>query len=137
MSNFQRIIFSFFLVVFSFESSADSPVGSFLSGTEINCPGVIFAESTVITCNEIAYKNADLELNAVYKKLVSSADENEKIILRDIQRAWIALKNAQCDLVEHYYSTARHTMKWTTKCNAVMTIRRVEELKQLGSGIDW
>jgi len=129
------------LVIFlsgSVSTRADSPTGNYFSGTEVSCPGIPgSAEATVIACNKIAYKDADRELNAAYRKLVAAADNNEKKFLQDMQRAWIKLKDAQCGLVESYYAGAQFPEKWRTECEAIMTIRRVKELKELGTGIEW
>jgi len=116
---------------------ADSPTGDYFSGTEINCPGIEFAESNVIACNKMAYETADKELNLLYGKLMKAADENEKTLLKNMQRAWLKFKDAQCSLVESYYADSPQSEKWTTQCAAIMTIRRVNELKELGTGIDW
>jgi uncharacterized protein YecT (DUF1311 family) len=115
----------------------DDPTNGYFDGVELTCPGVANAEATVIQCNTLAYEEADAELNAVYKQLISEADEQEQGYLKAMQRAWIKLKEAQCGLVKYYHSGGRFSDKWKTRCEAVMTIRRVEALKALGRGISW
>lgn len=117
-------------------AEANDPTGGYFNGTEIECPGIERSEATVISCNKAAYQKADKELNAVYSELVSAADKKEKTMLRDMQRAWVALKNTQCALAGYYHRTVT-AEKWTSECEAIMTIRRVQELKALGTGIKW
>jgi uncharacterized protein YecT (DUF1311 family) len=116
---------------------ADDPTGRYLDGTEIQCPGIPQAEATVTQCNRMAYQKADSELNAVYNQLMQKADAHEKEYLRDMQLAWIKLKDTQCGLIAYYYRDARSTDKWQSRCEATMTIRRVQELRSLGTGISW
>jgi uncharacterized protein YecT (DUF1311 family) len=85
----------------------------------------------------MAYEKADRELNAVYQQLLKKADATEKKYLQEMQLAWIKLKEAQCGLRQYYYRDARFSDKWKTHCEAVMTIRRGQELKALGTGISW
>jgi uncharacterized protein YecT (DUF1311 family) len=118
-------------------SRADDPAGGYFDGTEVECPGIPSAESTVIQCNRIAFEKADRELNEVYQQLLKKADATEKKYLQEMQLAWIKLKEAQCGLRQYYYRDARFSDKWKTHCEAVMTIRRVQELKALGTGISW
>ena len=79
----------------------------------------------------------DRELNALYNQLIQKADQREKDYLRNMQLAWLKLKESQCGLVTYYYREARFSDKWQTRCEAVMTIRRVQELRLLGTGISW
>ncbi|MEA5509506.1 lysozyme inhibitor LprI family protein [Crocosphaera sp. UHCC 0190] len=134
---FSVLSISILSVTVASPSHADDPTGSYFDGTEIKCPGIPFAESTVVQCNTIAFQNADRELNQLYQKLMKTADTKEKEYLQTMQQAWIKLKESQCGLVNYYYRDARFSEKWKTRCEAIMTIRRVEELKQLSTGIDW
>jgi uncharacterized protein YecT (DUF1311 family) len=118
-------------------SRADDPTGGYFDGTEIKCPGIPFSESTVVQCNTIGFQNADRELNELYQKLMKTADPKEKEYLKTMQQAWIKLKESQCGLVNYYYRDARFSEKWKTRCEAIMTIRRVEELRKLSTGISW
>jgi len=130
------IFFSVFVCVLApiTSAKADDPAGGYLAGTEIVCPGVDLSEATRVKCNTIAYEHADKELNALYSDLMLSADSNQRALLRKMQRAWIDLKAAQCEFIGHYYRTVTFE-KWKTECEAVMTIRRVQELRALGTGI--
>ena len=118
-------------------AAADDPTDGYFDNTNIECPGVPFAEATVVQCNRMAFQKADKELNAVYQQLLKQADASEKKYLTEMQLAWIKLKESQCDLTQYYYRKASVSEKWKTRCEAIMTIRRVEELKALGTGISW
>ena len=39
--------------------------------------------------------------------------------------------------VEAYYRGTPFPEQWTNRCQAVQTIRRVQELRLLGTGIGW
>lgn len=116
---------------------ADDPTGAYFSGTPVECPGVASAEATVVTCNRKALAKADRELNVLYRDLMERADPAERRALQEAQLAWIRLRDAQCALVQAYYQQAPFPEKWTSRCQAVQTIRRVQELKALGTGIGW
>jgi uncharacterized protein YecT (DUF1311 family) len=116
---------------------ADDPSGGYFSGTPVECPGLPSAEAAVVTCNSQALARADRELNALYRDLIARADPAERQALQDAQLGWIRMRDGQCALVKAYHRTAPFPEKWTSRCQAVMTIRRVQELKALGTGIGW
>jgi uncharacterized protein YecT (DUF1311 family) len=115
---------------------ADDPTGGFFDDTAIPCPG---ASSEVAwgQCNHDALARADRELNALYQQLIALADDNQQAHLREMQRAWIKLRDAQCAFVVDYHAGAANPGKFGTHCAAVMTIRRAWELQQLGTGLAW
>lgn len=116
---------------------ADDPSGGYFAGTPVECPGVPSVEAAVVTCNRQALARAERELHSVMRDLLTLADPAERQALQEAQRAWIRLRDAQCTLVKAYYSQAPFPEKWTSRCEAVMTIRRVQEVKALGTGIGW
>jgi uncharacterized protein YecT (DUF1311 family) len=116
--------------------SADEPAGTFLKGTPIACPGAT-SEVAWSKCHRDALTHADRELNALYQQLTSIANENQQSHLRKMQRGWIMLRDAQCAFVVDYHDGAANPGKFGTHCKAVMTIRRVQELEQLGTGLLW
>ncbi|MEW4449699.1 lysozyme inhibitor LprI family protein [Qipengyuania sp. JC766] len=60
------------------------------------CPD---ATSTVemANCFSAALEDADAELNATYKTLMSALDDEEKAALRAAQRAWITYRDRACE----------------------------------------
>jgi len=127
-----------FSIAISPVAKADDPTGGYFEGTEIRCLGVPGGgEASVVSCNRNALQIADRELNTVYQQLLEQADAQEKKYLQEMQLAWIQLKNSQCNLTQYYYRKAQVSEKWKSRCEAVMTIRRVQELKALGTGLSW
>jgi uncharacterized protein YecT (DUF1311 family) len=116
---------------------ADDPTSDYFSGTAVECPGLPLVEAAVVACHRQALAKADRELNDVYRDLIARADSQERRALQDAQLAWIRLRDSQCALVKAYYRRAPFPEKWTSQCQAVQTIRRVQELRALGTGISW
>lgn len=119
---------------------ADDPSGGYFDGIEVKCPGTPGGSGTTASesaCYQEALQKADRELNEVYQKLRQQADEPEKQYLQEMQLAWIKLKESQCGLILYYYRNARLNDRFELYCQAAMTIRRVQELKALGTGITW
>ncbi len=116
---------------------ADDPTGGYFEGYQSDCAEIKeHAESNVVNCNMITLKKANESLDNVYNDLIKQADKDQKTYLEDMQAAWESMKEAQCNLVKTYYVGVTYE-KWTSHCQAVMTIRRVKELEQLGTGIMW
>jgi uncharacterized protein YecT (DUF1311 family) len=72
---------------------------------------------------------ADTAMNALYKKLYAAYDADNKTRLQAAQRAWLKLRDSECD-----YETAltiggtiHSTM--VTHCNTELTLERVKRLK--------
>lgn len=117
------------------DAEADDSAGGYLDSPLLNCHG-----SSQVEYNDCVYRalgKSDQELNVLYKRLLKSADEEEKRYLQQMQQAWIKLRDAQCELILHYHVGAANPSPWKTLCKAVMTQRRVQELNQLGTGILW
>jgi uncharacterized protein YecT (DUF1311 family) len=127
----------FSLVLLIPAARADDPSGGYFSGTPMECPGLPSVEAAVVACNKQALARADRELNDVYRDLIARADPAERQALQNAQLGWIRMRDGQCALVKAYYRTAPFPEKWTSRCEAVMTIRRVQELMALGTGIGW
>ena len=114
---------------------ADDPTGGYFEGYQTDCTEIReHAKSNVINCNMITLKKATEALDNVYNDLIKHADKAQKKYLEDMQQAWESMKEAQCNLVKTYYVGVAYE-KWTSHCQAVMTIRRVKELEQLGTGM--
>ncbi len=72
---------------------------------------------------------ADTALNALYKKLYAAYDADNKKRLQEAQRAWLKLRDSECD-----YETAltiggtiHSTM--VTNCDTELTLERIKRLK--------
>lgn len=67
------------------------------SGSE-DAPDCSQAMSTVdiVTCSGIERAKWDKRLNSAYSRLMSKLDRAQAAQLRDLQRKWIAFRDAQC-----------------------------------------
>ena len=84
-------------------------------------------------CAGKEYKQADAELNAVYKQLMSSlSDKEHQASLRTAQQAWLKYRDANCefDTFENRGGTI-HPVIYTS-CLAAMTRARTKELREQG-----
>ncbi|KEI69466.1 lysozyme inhibitor LprI family protein [Endozoicomonas elysicola] len=128
---------TYLLLLLSPAVFADDPAGGYFEGYQADCAEIqAHAESNIVNCNMITLKKATNALDNVYNDLIKHADKEQKKYLQDMQLAWERMKEAQCNLVKTYYVGVSYE-KWTSHCQAVMTIRRVKELEQLGTGIMW
>jgi uncharacterized protein YecT (DUF1311 family) len=80
-------------------------------------------------CAELAYKDADKNLNQVYKKVMSQLSNEDKQSLVMIQRDWLKLRDAQCELET---KTTKEGIVWyqvNTECKTRMTINRTSDIE--------
>jgi uncharacterized protein YecT (DUF1311 family) len=117
-------------------AGADDPTGRYFKGTLINCYSKT-SEVEIDTCAAAALEKADGELSNLIKLLISGADEDEEAYLRNMQQAWMKLRDSQCGLVVSYHRGVASPRRWKTRCEAAMTMRRVDEMQELGTGILW
>jgi uncharacterized protein YecT (DUF1311 family) len=47
-------------------------------------------------CGDAAFKKAEAELNAVYSQALKAVDGDERKLLVDAQRKWLAFRDADC-----------------------------------------
>lgn len=80
------------------------------------------------TCIQAAYKAADHTLNVAYKISRKAMDANQKILLRDAQRAWIKFRDAECEWEANIVSDGSNTELMKLGCLAKLTIHRTKTL---------
>jgi uncharacterized protein YecT (DUF1311 family)/pimeloyl-ACP methyl ester carboxylesterase len=81
------------------------------------------------TCARLAYEKADVELNLVWKRVVSGLSGNAKESLIDRQLAWIEKRNSICD-DETRVSRGRSGYRvFLNNCLRRVTIERTEVLR--------
>lgn len=84
-------------------------------------------------CVEASLKDADKELNRVYKETLNSVDpswslaEEYKEALRDAQRAWIAFRDADCTRIG--VAARGDANLWIQSCYEYQTRKRIQELQ--------
>jgi len=82
-------------------------------------------------CAGKEYKQADAELNAVYKQLMSTlSDKAEQAALKSAQQAWLKYRDANCefDAFENRGGTIYPVVY--TSCLTAMTRARTKELRE-------
>lgn len=104
------------------------------SAQETQAPDPCANAQTTVDMGDCAgkeYKQADAELNAVYKQLMASlSDKEHQASLKSAQQAWLKFRDANCefDSFENRGGTI-HPVVYTS-CLAAMTRARTKELRE-------
>ncbi|MGD9869232.1 MAG: lysozyme inhibitor LprI family protein [Hyphomicrobiales bacterium] len=95
-------------------------------------------------CAGLAYKAADGELNAAYKKTLAAMREQDaalpaelkgaEVTLREAQRAWIVFRDKCCELEGFEARGGSMEPMLVGHCLAKVTNARTKELKELAGG---
>lgn len=81
-----------------------------------------------------AYKKADKELNAVYKKLTAKLSDAEKTTLKTQQRNWIKIKESDCKKEAGEYEGGSMAPLILYSCLESKTKQRTKELHAMLRG---
>lgn len=65
------------------------------TAARVDCKNAV-AQNDMNFCADLAYRAADRQLNAVYRKLSSHLDAREKDLLTRAERAWVAFRDKEC-----------------------------------------
>ncbi|GAB3320537.1 hypothetical protein GCM10027299_13890 [Larkinella ripae] len=82
-------------------------------------------------CAEMRFQKADHELNAVYKQLLGFLSKEDKAMVVDAQRQWIAYRDAHCKFYEKMYAGGSMLTMVLANCKETTTQSRISELKEL------
>ena len=82
-------------------------------------------------CAAIAYREADAELNAIYKPARSRLPESGASALRDAQHAWITYRDKACEAEGSQYEGGSIQPLVVNNCLTRLTRERVAGLKIL------
>ena len=83
-------------------------------------------------CAGKEYKQADVELNRVYKQLISKlGDEGHKAALKNAQQAWIRYRDTNCEYEGYLNRGGTIYPVIYTGCLTRMTKERTTELREL------
>ena len=105
----------------AFQQCLDSPGGQSTMG--------------MVQCIGEELKVQDKALNAAYRDLVGDMNARQKANLLKAQRAWIAFRDAECDLdASVALGGSMHGML-VSDCRAAMTDERVKALKALRTSL--
>lgn len=81
-------------------------------------------------CAGKKYRQADDELNRVYRLLVSKLnDEGHKTSLKKAQQAWLRYRDTNCDFVSYRYRGGSIAPVIVSDCMTNTTLARAKELK--------
>lgn len=76
------------------------------------------------------YKKADVELNAVYQKLVAMLDEEQKTQLKEAQLAWLKYRDLHCEFAADQYKGGSLRPTIMATCLLDVTTTRTTELQE-------
>ncbi len=88
----------------------------------------------MVDCLMAQHAHWDKELTIAYQEAMKNAGPQQRILLRDAERAWIMYRDANCA----YYAGGEGTIARidAAECMRAMTEKRALELKNGGAGPD-
>jgi len=93
------------------------------------CKGETTFEMKV--CAAKKYKEADDELNKVYRDLMSKLDsEGHKTSLKTAQQAWLKYRDSHCEFVGYLNQGGTFYSVVLTDCRTSLTSSRTKEMKE-------
>lgn len=93
------------------------------------CDSVVTKD--LLRCASVRISGADVHLNAVYQKKISTAGKN-KAALRDIQRAWLLFRDEHCNAIYEESRGGNEADIDKAFCLASLTEDRVAEPSRIG-----
>jgi uncharacterized protein YecT (DUF1311 family) len=120
-------IVGFVVVLFALMFVRTSAAASAEAGT---CAGAS-NQLELTDCAAQGYKKADAKLNQVYRSLVTSLDQEHQVKLKAAQRAWIAFRDAECDLEASYALHGSMEGQLRYMCLEGATTSRIKDLNNL------
>lgn len=105
--------------------------GAAFSGTAINCYEVADMDEQSI---EVCVEQTNRHLNENYNQLKETFKDDEKTIalLKDMQRAWIKMRDAQCEINSRHTGGSAALVGLT--CEVVLTQKRADDLEKMNDG---
>lgn len=103
-----------------------------LAGTAINCTEAYKNGELTGDTMSVCAEQTDRHLNENYQTLIKSfgnTDKEKVKLLKVSQRAWIKLRDAQCELAGR--AVATHVAENMLACEIMLTQKRVDELERM------
>ncbi|MFV8331999.1 lysozyme inhibitor LprI family protein [Flavobacterium sp. GSP14] len=75
------------------------------------------------------YKKADVELNKVYKKLISILNQSEKLLLIQAEKDWVKFRDSSCKFESSQYEGGSIKPLIYSTCLEELTRKRILEIK--------
>ena len=86
-------------------------------------------------CSDRQLAKSDAVLNQAYRKLLADLDDEHRALLLKSQRAWVAFRDADCDLDASTALGGSMYGMLAADCRTAMTDTRVKDLKALRTSL--
>jgi uncharacterized protein YecT (DUF1311 family) len=105
--------------------------GTAFSGTAINCYEVADMDQQSI---EVCVEQTNRHLNENYSQLQETFQDNEGTLalLKDMQLAWIKMRDAQCEINSRH--TGGNSGLVGLTCEVILTQKRADDLEKMNDG---
>lgn len=78
-----------------------------------------------------AYNKADAELNKIYKKVIGTLDEKQKLLLIKAQKDWLKFRDSHCKFDAEQYNGGSIQPLIYSSCLTEKTEDRISDLKAI------
>jgi uncharacterized protein YecT (DUF1311 family) len=130
MSSLKSIIFLLLFTNYLFAQALVIPLSTLYTGSYDSCMKNAISTNDFLSCIEKEYLHHDKLLNTTYKEVKLKLAPFRVKDLRNMQRKWIAYKDAKCGFYYHKQS-GRIGLESSSLCQLNETILRTVELKEL------
>jgi uncharacterized protein YecT (DUF1311 family) len=83
-------------------------------------------------CGNAEYGRLDAELNEAYRKASEALDPEQRKLLRDTQRAWLAYRDSTCSFMSRLGDRGTMAALTDMSCLMSVTAERTQWLRDLG-----
>jgi uncharacterized protein YecT (DUF1311 family) len=80
-------------------------------------------------CAQMRFQKAEAELNSLYNQLLALVKNDEKKLVVQAQRQWLAYREAHCKIYEEMYKGGSMLPMVIFGCREETTLSRIKELK--------
>ena len=94
------------------------------------CPGAV-TQLDLTDCAAREYRDADADLNRVYRDVMSLAGARQERGLREAQRAWLRFRDAHCAVEAAAYEGGSIQPMVRAFCLAGVTEQRADQLREM------
>ena len=86
----------------------------------------------MLDCGAAEYRKLDAQLNAAYRKALDGLATEQRVLLRDTQRAWLAHRDASCSFMTRLGDRGTMASLSDQSCLLAQTAERTKWLEDLG-----
>ena len=86
----------------------------------------------MLDCGTAEYRKLDAQLNAAYRKALDGLATEQRVLLRDTQRAWLAHRDASCSFMSRLGDRGTMASLSDQSCLLSQTAERTKWLDELG-----